>query len=71
MIKNMKGNVSFNDKVTVFVNISFLIGLNYGAKYSFDIGSRARKSDDNGILIMSFNVKAEERNISNISVTNW
>lgn len=69
----MKGNVSFNDKVTVFVNISFLIhvGLNYGAKYSFDIGSRARKSDDNGILIMSFNVKAEERNISNISVTNW
>lgn len=70
MIKDMKGNVSFNDKVTVFVNISFLIGLNYGAKYSFHIGSRARKSDDNGILIMSFNVKAEERNISNISVTN-
>lgn len=48
----MKGNVSFNDKVTVFVNISFLIGLNYGAKYSFDIGSRARKSEDNGILIL-------------------
>lgn len=51
MIKDMKGNVSFNDKVTVFVNISFLIGLNYGAKYSFDIGSRARKFDDNEILI--------------------
>lgn len=71
MIKDMKGNVFFNDKVIVFVNILFFIGLNYGVKYSFDIGLRVRKFDDNGILIMSFNVKVEEWNILNILVINW